>query len=51
MTLALFVAFLAVHFTDTVDPFGVNKNSMLFALALGYVLQDIYHLSGQQTDQ
>jgi hypothetical protein len=51
VTLALFVAFLVVHFTDTVDPFGMNKNSMVFGLALGYVLQDIYHLSGQQTDQ
>jgi len=39
---AFFVAFLIVQLTDTANPFGINKNSMIFGLLLGYVIEDVY---------
>lgn len=38
----LFAAWLVLAMADTTDPFGVNKNSIIFGSVLGYVLQDVY---------
>lgn len=39
---SLFLSFVLIQFTDTSDPFGINKNALIFGVTLGYLIKDIY---------
>lgn len=45
IVLAFLFAFLIIQFTDTSDPFGVNKNSMIVGAIMGYSIKRIYDTS------
>lgn len=42
LTLCLLISFLLIQFSDTSDPFGINKNALIFTATLGYVLKGTY---------
>jgi len=43
LTLCLLISFLLIQFTDTADPFGINKNSLILTTTLGYMLKTTYN--------
>lgn len=48
ITFVLLITFMIMQFTDTGDPFGINKNALIFGLALGYAIKAVY--SGTPAD-
>ena len=43
LMLCLLISFILVQFTDTAHVFGVNKNALVFAVTLGYVITEVHN--------
>lgn len=42
LTVCLLISFILIQLTDTAHPFGINKNALIFAVTLGYVIDRVY---------